>query len=294
MLRALGGGVVVGLAGCLGGGAAGEDVEHYRDALSTYTDVGAALEDGYSMSFPYVRSTAGVLGLPFVSYDVPDLEPEAPNVLYYDLREDGTFALLGAKWYVSARDVSEPPSLFGRELQGPRPGETYDIPEHYGLHAWLFEDNPEGMFAAFHTGVEPPSYVDELAGAWEALTPFHSNEERALDEGYADTDECRSTPDGDYGVPLVNPDRTGTVVDEPGVLLYRFGSNWSYHLQAVEWYVPADATDGPPSMFGQEFHEVQGAHAPEFVDGDHYGLHAWLFGANPDGLFAQFNPRSLC
>lgn len=294
LLRAVGTGALAGLAGCSSGLLGGNDLERAREALSDYEDVGRAVEDGYGMSFPYVHTDAGVLGMLFVDYDAPELAPDHPNVLLYNLREDGTFAPLGAKWFVSTRTIEEPPSLFGQEFRGPTPGETFDIPEHYGLHAWLFEDNPEGTFAPYHTGVEPPSYVEELSDVWEALTPFHANEERAFDEGYADTDDCYSTADGDYGVPLVNTDRTGTDPAAPAVLLYRFGSNWSYNLQGIEWYVPAEAVAEPPSMFGQQFHEPLEGHSPAFESDEHYGLHAWLFTANPDGMFARYNPRELC
>lgn len=295
LLGSIGASSAIGAAGCLGSDVlGGDELEDAREVVSQYGDVDLAIEAGYELSFPYIYNEDGVTGLIFVNHSQSDIEPELPNALLYNLDEAGTYDLLGAKWFASTSSVTEPPSLFGEEFSGPRPGETDDIPEHYGLHAWLFEENPAGMFADTHTGVEPPVYIDDLSTVWDELTRFFSNEELAFEHGYAETDDCISTKDGHYGIPLVNTDLTGTNLETPGVLMYRFGSNWGYNLQGVEWYVRAEDVNDPPTLFGQEFHEPMEGHSPAFEEGTHYGLHAWIFTANPDGVFALFNPRPLC
>lgn len=295
LLRTVGVGMVTGVTGCLGGGSSSaEQARSHRDALSKYTDVGRALQDGYQMTTPYVRTDDGMLGLPFVNLDVPELEPEQPSVLFYDLRDDGTYELLGVEWLVRAGSRDSPPSMFGKEFHGPTPGETEFIPEHYGLHAWLFNENPDGLFAPYHSGVNPPSFIDDLERAWEALTPYYSNEAKAEEVGYVNTEKCIATEDGGYGIPFVNTDYAGTELVKPAVLMYRITQTWGYGVMGAEWYVPADSTDSPPSLFGQEFYGPIDGHSPKSEQPKHYGLHVWMFAANPEGMFARYNPAIEC
>lgn len=296
VLRAAGVGAIPGLAGCgFMSSSPEEQVRAEREHLSTYTDVGTAIQDGYRMTTPYVRSDEGVLGLPFVNLDTPELDPESPQVLFYDLREDGTYELLGVEWLVPAEQRDDPPSLFGTEFGDATPGETAFIPEHYGLHAWLFAENPDGFFAPRHSGVSPPSYIGALETTWNALDGYYKNGEKAQSEaGYANTEQCVELDAGGYGIPFVNTEYEGTELERPPVLLYRLSATWTYQLTGAEWYVPVDDAEGPPSLFGHQFHDAAGAHSPEFEQGEHYGLHVWLYTANPDGMFARFNPAIRC
>ena len=48
-------------------------------------------------------------------------------------------------------DLKERPKILGQPFQGPMEGHEPIIPKdflHYDLHAWLFKDNPLGMFTA--------------------------------------------------------------------------------------------------------------------------------------------------
>jgi len=224
---------------------------------------------------------------------VPELDPEQPTVLFYNIRPDGGFKLLGAEWLVPAESADSPPSMFDKQFHDATPGETAFIPEHYGLHVWLFEENPAGLFARFHTGVDPPPFITTLEAAWEALTPYYSGA-KAEENGYMNTEKCITTEKGGYGVPFVNTDFTGTDLHRPGVLLYRLASSWTYNAMGVEWYVPAASTDSPPSMFGRPFDGPMESHSPKSDQPEHYGLHAWLFNANPNGIFARYNPTISC
>ena len=55
------------------------------------------------------------------------------------------------EWLVPlTADTKERPSLFGEKFLGPMEGHEPLIPKefvHYDFHAWLFKDNPLGMFA---------------------------------------------------------------------------------------------------------------------------------------------------
>lgn len=75
----------------------------------------------------------------------------------YGPEPDGSLALLGAEWVVPSAAVEETPALFGQQFHGPMDGHGPGQPEHYDLHAWLFEPNPKGMFAAFNPTVSCPT-----------------------------------------------------------------------------------------------------------------------------------------
>ena len=94
------------------------------------------------------------LGTPFVKEDVPQVSYDMPNVLLYEQTDTEQYELRGAEWFVPASDVEEPPALFAgddrRTFRGPMEGHYSDQPRHYGLHVWLFTENPNGQFADFN------------------------------------------------------------------------------------------------------------------------------------------------
>ena len=82
---------------------------------------------------------------------------------------------------------------------------------------------------------------------------------------------------------------------KPNVLIYEPVGK-QLKLVAVEWLVPLTPdTKDAPTLFGQTFMGPMEGDEPlipkEFV---HYDLHAWLFKANPLGMFAATNPTVSC
>ncbi|MFB6141198.1 MAG: hypothetical protein ABEJ26_12280 [Halosimplex sp.] len=284
-------------AGCLARGPSPEEqAREAREPLSKYRDVSAALADGYRTAATYVRSDDGVVGTPFVDRSVDELDPERPQVLLYDLTSEGRYELMGAKWYRPTEETDSPPSLFGKSFAGPQEDEVSLVPEHYGLTAWLFRENPEGLFRSANPAVEPAELVSTVESLREGLRDYLAGR-GATEDGYRNTEKCVGTERGGYGVPFVDESaRTtgGTDPTRPPILLYRVTPAWSYRLVGAEWFVPAAETDSRPSMFGFEFHEPTGAHSPKVDQPEHVGLHAWLFRANPGGMFAPFNPTLSC
>lgn len=63
----------------------------------------------------------------------------------------------------------------------------------------------------------------------------------------------------------------------PNTLVYAEKPNGDLKLVAVEWVSPT-----PFSAFGQD---------SQLTPGVGYTLHAWVWKANPDGIFAPFNPN---
>ena len=89
---------------------------------------------------------------------------------------------------------------------------------------------------------------------------------------------------------VVDPDR-------PDVLLYASDKPGRLRLAALEWYaVDPDqdlATDlGRPALFGQPFNGPMPGHSHGMPI--HFDLHAWVWEANPAGMFSPWNPAVTC
>lgn len=287
------------LAGCVSSitrPSSAEQLRAHESELDRLKDVTTAVDKGYRTIGQYVATDEGVLGIPFVNPTVTELDPEKPQAVLFTLTDDGTYEPLGLKWFVPTARRDEPPSLFGRQFDGPLPGDGETIPRHYALHAWLFRDNSDGLFTLYNADVEPSQLVQQIRPVQDALLEYRLGN-AAMDDGYTNTEECIEMDDGGYGVPFVkdtNDDTGGTDPLDPPVLLYRVTSNWTYLLLGAEWYVPVENADGPPSMFGEQFHEPMAGHSAKTAQAEHYGLHAWLFSANPAGLFVPFNTTISC
>lgn len=100
-------------------------------------------------------------------------------------------------------------------------------------------------------------------------------------------------------------DGTGTHTDflKPSILIYEPQADGTLELVAVENLVFAKAwkaagNDTPPSFHGVAYDTmiddpatpVDEAHNFE----PHHDRHVWLYRENPNGVFAQFNPRVTC
>ena len=139
------------------------DIEALKKSLAKYEDYTAAIRDLYlstegcvyfsgekipgTMDYP-----KGAMGIHFVNVSSvgQKLDPMKPNVLIYEPTKKG-LKLVGVEWLVPLTpDVKEAPKLFGQTFMGPMEGHYPLIPKefvHYDLHAWLFRDNPNGMFS---------------------------------------------------------------------------------------------------------------------------------------------------
>jgi hypothetical protein len=134
--------------------------------------------------------------------------------------------------------------------------------------------------------------VRQVSGAYH-------NEALATVGGFEREDVCVASPDGGMGYHYVNRDRFDSVVnkDQPEALLYAKGPGDTRVLTGVE-YIKVDADqdlstdDDRPSLFGRPFAGPMPGHGPGMPV--HYDLHMWVWLANPDGMFAEWNPRVTC
>ena len=171
----------------------------------------------------------------------------------------------------------------------------------------------------------PPS--DPTLNEVRELTARYQDVKVALADGYvpdpsgmcvAATMEGRPSEEGAMGVHYVRPDLLGitgppnprvsgtsTYTDfrQPAILIYEPQADGSNTLVAVENLVfikswEAAGHTSPPTFQGHSFNRMQDDPATELDEAHnfepHYDLHVWLYRENPNGMFAQFNPKVKC
>lgn len=158
--------------GVCAGAAIAEDppqaeIDAMRKALAKYEDPYVAVRDLYLSTVGCVHYDGtkmeghmdypkGAMGIHFVNLTIqgpPD--PLKPNVLIYE-PVGSKLKLVAAEWLVPLAVAKERPVLLGQPFQGPMEGHEPLIPQgfhHYDLHAWLFKDNPLGMFTPTNPNV---------------------------------------------------------------------------------------------------------------------------------------------
>ena len=110
---------------------------------------------------------------------------------------------------------------------------------------------------------------------------------------------------GISGPPNPRVDGTGTHIDfrKPSILIYEPQADGSLKLVAVEnlvfkkaWHAAGNRVR--PSFHGVEYDMMQDDPATEVDEAHlfepHYDRHVWLYRENPNGVFAQFNPKVSC
>jgi hypothetical protein len=140
------------------------DLARVRQATAKYHDVNVAIADGY-IPTEDCDEIPGVGGMGF-HYVKPALIMDSavdlttPEILMYAEAGQG-LRLVGVEYFVGvgAPDAPVPdsappaPILFGRPFDGPMPGHIPGMPPHYDLHVWVWQPNPEGIFAAWNPNV---------------------------------------------------------------------------------------------------------------------------------------------
>lgn len=120
-----------------------------RRVTARYHDVDAAIADGFVFFHPCeVRPGEGAVGALYVHFDRlldGEIRPELPDALVYEPARNGEgkpklvaveFAIPYALW-----SGDDPPNYLGADFQ---PEDEYGV---FGLHVWVWRNNPDGMFA---------------------------------------------------------------------------------------------------------------------------------------------------
>ena len=150
--------------------------------------------------------------------------------------------------------------------------------------------------------------------AVRAATAHLHDPSRAAEAGYIPVSPCEEIPGiGGMGVHYLNPALAADLAIDPltpELLLFAPSGN-GWRLVGVEYFsvALANTASGPAPWFGQDVPPLGFFNpAPEMFgrtfDGPmpghtaampwHYDLHAWIWQANPAGIFATWNPKVSC
>ncbi|SHG03963.1 hypothetical protein [Streptoalloteichus hindustanus] len=141
-------------------------VAEVRTATARYADVQEALNNGYAPSRGCVESPEGGMGVHYVNPDlVGRLDLHAPDVVLYEPLPDGSRRLVAVEWlkWDEDQDAStddDRPSLLGVPFDGPFPADDA-MPARYELHAWVWDANPNGMFARWNPNITCANYTGD-------------------------------------------------------------------------------------------------------------------------------------
>jgi hypothetical protein len=144
----------------MGGGATDPALAAANLATAAYQDVEEAVADGYVSTLGpgegslgcFEDPTKGGMGVHYLKASLLDatLDPKAPEALVYEMDNDGNITELVAHEYivpVAAWTASEPPSIFGQHLH------QHSVLPLYVIHAWIWKDNPSGIFQDYNPKV---------------------------------------------------------------------------------------------------------------------------------------------
>jgi hypothetical protein len=100
----------------------------------------------------FESAESGGMGLHYLNESLMDdvVDITTPEALVYELDADGEITGLVAHEYivpVEAWTGTEPPSLFGMEFH------QHPVLPLWVMHAWIWKDNPSGMFVDFNPKV---------------------------------------------------------------------------------------------------------------------------------------------
>lgn len=132
-----------------------------------------------------------------------------------------------------------------------------------------------------------------VAQVRSAIAPYR-DVSAALAAGYVPVSGCERSPEGAMGIHYMHPDRGAPgPVDpaEPAILLYAPGADGELRLLGAEYWQPA-VGQPTPTLAGEPFDGPMPGHGPGMPT--HYDLHVWTHVANPDGVFAPWNPAVDC
>ena len=95
---------------------------------------------------------AGGMGVHYGNVGLIDgsVQVDQPELLLYEPEKNGRMRLVAVEYiipYTFRARSAEPPVLFGQEF---KQNDTFQL---WGLHAWVWEENPSGMFASWNPRV---------------------------------------------------------------------------------------------------------------------------------------------
>lgn len=116
-----------------------------RRVTERYHDLNVALDEDFVLLHPCEARDEGPVGEVYVHFDrLFDgiIDPESPDALVYEPgRNGGRPKLVAAEFAIPYTMVAEAPQFQGATFQRE---DEFGV---YALHAWIWRDNPNGLFA---------------------------------------------------------------------------------------------------------------------------------------------------
>jgi hypothetical protein len=136
------------------------DVNSARNGTVAFHNLDAASAAGYGL-FKDAQGIAcidkpgsGGMGVHYVNGTLIQkmvIDPARPEALVYEPQQDGRLHLVAVEYIVFAQawydaGHTTAPRLFGHDFLLVPEGNRYGIPPFWELHAWVWKNNPRGMF----------------------------------------------------------------------------------------------------------------------------------------------------
>jgi hypothetical protein len=128
---------------------------HVRAATRPYHTLDSAVAAGYAanVTLCYADSMHGAMGYHHLNSKYVDnrIEVERPEILLYERRADGSYALNGVEYIIPYRvwpRDSVPPTVMGRDML------RSDELNLWYTHMWVWKHNAEGLFANWNPDVQ--------------------------------------------------------------------------------------------------------------------------------------------
>lgn len=142
---------------CAGAQPLPRDLQAAKAASARFHSLQQASRAGYVRESPCIPGEGIHYGKMSLLADTV-LDPRRPELLLYELKPNGKLRLVGVEYFIADADqnlttTDDRPSLFGQPFVGPMAGHFPGQPAHYELHVWLWEPNPNGMFAQVNPNV---------------------------------------------------------------------------------------------------------------------------------------------
>jgi hypothetical protein len=131
----------------------GEDLGHLRGVLAQFQDIDVARQAGYSeLTGCMVDPELGGMGFHYAKSNAFDgvIDPLEPKALLYEPESNGRLRLVAVEFivpYSIAPREGPAPRLFNQDFLH---NDGFQI---WMLHAWIWKDNPSGMFASWNPNV---------------------------------------------------------------------------------------------------------------------------------------------
>lgn len=135
--------------------AAGKsDIPAVRAATLKYKDLNAAIGDGYVEFYICTEQPGvGTMGQHYLNLELlgdDAVDPLRPEVLVYAPTRAGGYRLVAVEYVTFAAGQS----VLGQSMNTVPVGNRYGVPvEFYAKHAWIWQGNPNGIFADWNPSI---------------------------------------------------------------------------------------------------------------------------------------------